>query len=89
MAERKTPAAEGQTEEERAALAAQEADRVARERAVTEGAKTTEEARAQDAETNKAQEAATPYPSQEEADAMKSEAVRGAVAYQTRDAQAK
>lgn len=89
MADRKTPTAEGQTEEERAAREAQAADREATEARVTDGAKATEEARAQDAETNKAQEEMRPYPSQEEADALKSAAVREAVPYQTRDAKAK
>lgn len=89
MADRKTPAAEGQTEEERAALAAQEADQAARDQAQKDGAKVTEEARAQDAETLKAQEEMTPYPSQEEADRMKTAAAAGGAPYVTRDAKAK
>lgn len=48
------------------------------------GAEATTEARQQDAETLKQQEAMRPYPSQEEADAIKSAAAAGAAPYATR-----
>lgn len=72
--------------------AADEAAEVARKareaeirEAVENGAEATEEARKQDAQTIKAQAEARPYPSQEEADAMKSAAAIGAAPYATRD----
>lgn len=69
-----------------------EAERKAQEAATKEaaeaGAKATEEARKQDVETLKAQAEMRPYPSQEEADAMKSTAATGAAPYVTRQAKA-
>lgn len=67
------------------AEAARKAQAAATRQAVEDGADATEAARKQDAETLKAQEAApAPYPSQEEADAIKSAAAAGAAAYATR-----
>lgn len=68
--------------------AVRKADDAAAESGVTAGAAATEEARARDAETLKATEEARPYPSQEEADAMKSTAAAGAAPYVTRQAKA-
>lgn len=68
--------------------AVRKADDAAAESGVTAGAAATEEARARDAETLKAQEQSRPYPSQEEADAMKSTAAAGAAPYVTRQAKA-
>ena len=51
-------------------------------------AKATEDARKQDADTNKAQSESVPYPSQEEADAIKAAAATGAAPYMTRDLKA-
>ena len=69
-----------------------EAERKAQEAATKDaidaGAQATEAARKQDAETLKATEEARPYPSQEEANAMKSSAAVGAAPYVTRQAKA-
>ena len=51
-------------------------------------AKATEDASKQDAETNAAQAEAVPYPSQEEADRMKTAAATNAAPYLTRDLKA-
>lgn len=64
--------------------AARKADAAATEEAAANGAAATEEARARDAETLKAQDAARPYPSQEEADAIKAAGAVGAAPYATR-----
>ena len=56
----------------------------AKDAAETAGAAATEEARARDAETLKAQEQSRPYPSQEEADAIKAAGAVGAAPYATR-----
>lgn len=65
-----------------------EAERKAQEAAAKEaaesGAAATEEARKRDAETLKAQEQSRPYPSQEEADAIKAAGAVGAAPYATR-----
>lgn len=65
-----------------------EAERKAQEAAAKEAAENasaaTEEARKRDAETLKAQDQARPYPSQEEADAIKSAGAVGAAPYATR-----
>lgn len=55
---------------------------------LAEAKKATAEAREQSKETNAEQEAATPYPSQEEADRMKSAAATSGVPYKTRAAAA-
>lgn len=64
--------------------AVRKAEEAAAESAVTAGAAATEEARARDAETLKAQEQSRPYPSQEEADAIKAAGAVGAAPYATR-----
>lgn len=64
--------------------AVRKADDAAAESGVTAGAAATEEARARDAETLKAQEQSRPYPSQEEADAIKAAGAVGAAPYATR-----
>lgn len=65
-----------------------EAERKAQEAAAKEAAENasaaTDEARKQDAETLKAQEQSRPYPSQEEADAIKAAGAVGAAPYATR-----
>lgn len=65
-----------------------EAERKAQEAAAKEAADnasaSTDEARKQDAETLKAQEQSRPYPSQEEADAIKAAGAVGAAPYATR-----
>lgn len=66
------------------AKAEQDAAEKAATQAVAEGASATDEARKQDAETIKQQAEMRPYPSQEEADAMKSAAAAGAAPYATR-----
>ena len=66
MAEKKT-----ETEEERAAREAREAEEAARRAAEKQAEKQLEDARAQSAETLEQQATAEPYPSQEEADRMK------------------
>ena len=60
------------------------AQEAAAKEAVANGAAATDEARKRDAETLKAQEQSRPYPSQEEADAIKSTAAVGAAPYATR-----
>lgn len=78
---------------DRRAADAAEADRKAREEAEAEaqkaGAAATEEARAQALRTTQEMEAEQPYPSQEEADRMKTAAASGAAPYATRDLNAK
>lgn len=66
------------------AKAEQDAAEKAAAQAVAEGASATDDARKQDAETIKQQAEMRPYPSQEEADAMKSAAAAGAATYATR-----
>lgn len=65
-----------------------EAERKAQEAAAKDAAENasaaTDEARARDAETLKAQEQSRPYPSQEEADAIKAAGAVGAAPYATR-----
>lgn len=65
-----------------------EAERNAQEAAAKDAAENasaaTDEARRQDAETLKAQEQSRPYPSQEEADAIKAAGAVGAAPYATR-----
>lgn len=65
-----------------------EAERKAQEAAAKEAADNasaaTDEARKQDAETLNAQEQSRPYPSQEEADAIKAAGAVGAAPYATR-----
>ena len=65
-----------------------EAERKAQEAAAKEAVENasaaTDEARNQDAETLKAQEQSRPYPSQEEADAIKAAGAVGAAPYATR-----
>lgn len=68
--------------------AERKAQESAAEQSIKAGAEATAAARKQDAETNKATEEARPYPSQEEADAMKSSAAVGAAPYVTRQAKA-
>ena len=68
--------------------AERKAQEAATQDAIDAGAQATEAARKQDAETLKATEEARPYPSQEEADAMKSSAAVGAAPYVTRQAKA-
>ena len=60
------------------------AQEVAAKAAAGAAADATEEARKQDAETLKAQDQARPYPSQEEADAIKAAGAVGAAPYATR-----
>ena len=65
-----------------------EAERKAQEATAKDAAENasaaTDEARKQDAETLKAQDQARPYPSQEEADAIKAAGAVGAAPYATR-----
>lgn len=84
----KTPAKPTQAEADAQAKATRDAAEKAAAQAVADGAAATEEARKQDAETLKQQEEMRPYPSQEEADAMKSTAATGAAPYVTRQAKA-
>lgn len=76
------------TDDAKAVAAARKAEQEATEQAKADAAKATEEARQRDAETNKQQEESRPYPSQEEADAMKAAAASGAALYTTRDLKA-
>lgn len=82
MANTPTPAAPAKTADQ--VKAEIDAAEKATEAAVKAGAEATEAARKQDAETLKEQAEARPYPSQEEADAMKSAAATGAAPYATR-----
>ncbi|WP_210526371.1 hypothetical protein [Rubellimicrobium arenae] len=59
------------------------------DQAITDGAAATEEARKRDEETLRQQEDSQPYPSQEQADALKSAVAGGGLPYATRDAKAK
>lgn len=73
-----------QTEADKAVAATRKAQADAVEAAQADAAEATEEARKQSLETLKAQEEARPYPSQEEADRIKSAAASGAAPYATR-----
>lgn len=86
MATNQTTAAQDAAPTKTAAetAAEQKAQAAATEESVANGATATEEARARDAATLKAQEQARPYPSQEEADAIKSAGAVGAAPYATR-----
>ena len=64
--------------------AAEDEAQAAADAAQTEAAKATEEARKQSIETLTAQEEMRPYPSQEEADRIKTAAATGAAPYATR-----
>lgn len=88
MASNTPPKAEDKTKSEAEIKAEREAADKAAAQSVEDGAEATEEARNQSAETLKTQEEMRPYPSQEEADAMKSTAASGAAPYVTRQAKA-
>lgn len=79
-----TAATAAQTKTDAEVEADRKAQEAAAKEAVANGAAATDEARKRDAETLKAQEQSRPYPSQEEADAIKSTAAVGAAPYATR-----
>ena len=79
-----TAATAAQTKTDAEVEAERKAQEAAAKEAADNAAAATEEARKRDAETLKAQEQSRPYPSQEEADAIKAAGAVGAAPYATR-----
>lgn len=88
MATNTPPKADDKAKTDADIKAEREAATKAAAQSVEDGADATEEARKQSAEVLKEQEEMRPYPSQEEADAMKSTAASGAAPYATRQTKA-